>query len=275
MIHKLIQTSPILLVLSLLAPALVPDRAYAIPAFTRTHKVECTTCHTIFPELNEYGDAFLKNSYVYVGKGKKGAKEAETPPPMTPTAAPKTVTVAKPAAAAIGSMSAIQGDGDDELLRKLKGGALTATETAEPAEAPVAEPVPAAAAAPQPVGEQKPEGLLLSAIPEQLPISFTGSLNINYDNRAVNEFDFSTRAFKLHAGGNFRDTVGFFATYVAYSEQPPASSGNTSVISSNNKTDLTEFFISWRQFLNTPVNLKVGRMPVSYTHLTLPTIYSV
>jgi hypothetical protein len=38
--------------------------AFAIPAFSRAHKVECTTCHTIAPELNEYGEAFLKNSYV-------------------------------------------------------------------------------------------------------------------------------------------------------------------------------------------------------------------
>jgi hypothetical protein len=26
--------------------------AHAIPAFTRAHKTECTTCHTIYPELN-------------------------------------------------------------------------------------------------------------------------------------------------------------------------------------------------------------------------------
>ena len=45
------------------------DRADAIPAFSRLHKTECTTCHTIYPELNEYGEAFLKNSFVYMGKG--------------------------------------------------------------------------------------------------------------------------------------------------------------------------------------------------------------
>lgn len=41
------------------------EKASAIPAFSREHNAECTTCHTIYPELNEYGDAFLKNGFVW------------------------------------------------------------------------------------------------------------------------------------------------------------------------------------------------------------------
>jgi hypothetical protein len=285
MTHKLTHASPILLTLALLV-LLTPDSAQAIPAFTRSFKVECSTCHTIFPELNEYGDAFLKNSYVFVNKGKKGGKETEPTPLQTPASAAKPLLSAKPATAA-GSVSLdIQGNGDEEILRKLKSGAITATETNEPTQPSATEPTPRAVAPQQATGEPKSEGLLLSAIPEQLPISFTGALNVAYDNKAVNEFDFSTRAFKLHAGGNFRETIGFFATYVAYSEQPPSSNANTSVISSNNKSDLTEFFISWRHLLNTPVNLKVGRMQpklglwktnnkLSVTNNYLPYTYTV
>jgi len=65
------------------APLLLPDNADAIPAFSRQHKTECSTCHTIYPELNEFGDAFLKNSYVWPHKkegakgGDEGAKGAE------------------------------------------------------------------------------------------------------------------------------------------------------------------------------------------------------
>lgn len=58
---------------------LAAGQALAIPAFTRLYKAECSTCHTIYPELNEYGEAFLKNSYVYVGKKKapgQGKEEA-------------------------------------------------------------------------------------------------------------------------------------------------------------------------------------------------------
>uniref|UniRef100_C6E1P0 Cytochrome C n=1 Tax=Geobacter sp. (strain M21) TaxID=443144 RepID=C6E1P0_GEOSM len=56
-----------------LSPLLGPQTAEAIPAFSRQHKTECSTCHTIYPELNEFGDAFLKNSYVWPHK-KDGAK---------------------------------------------------------------------------------------------------------------------------------------------------------------------------------------------------------
>ncbi|MCM2359266.1 MAG: OprO/OprP family phosphate-selective porin [Geobacteraceae bacterium] len=54
------------------------DRAEAIPAFSRQYKTECSTCHTIYPELNEYGEAFLKNAYVYTGKTHAG-QEPEAP----------------------------------------------------------------------------------------------------------------------------------------------------------------------------------------------------
>lgn len=240
------------IVLSALATTLlIANSAHAIPAFTRAHKVECTTCHTIFPELNEYGEAFLKNSYVYVGK-KKAGKEKE--------AAPVTAPPAKAATAGNGAGRAkvIKGDGDADKLSKLKSGAMiTDSDTAD---SPAPAPAPVASTGDSSSGESKSEGLLLAAIPEQLPISFTGALNVIYDNKAVNEFDFSTRSFKLHAGGNFRDTVGFFATYVAYSEQPPVGTYNSSVISSNNKTDINEFYITWRHLFDTPLNMKVGRM---------------
>jgi hypothetical protein len=76
-----------------------------------------------------------------------------------------------------------------------------------------------------------------------------------------NNVDFAARSFKLHAAGNFREKVGFFATYVAYSEQDTGSTGisNTSATPSNNKTDINEFFLQWRHTLDTPVNIKFGR----------------
>ncbi|BCG46106.1 hypothetical protein GEOBRER4_n0889 [Citrifermentans bremense] len=69
------QTAAAMLTLGfVLSPLLVPENADAIPAFSRQHKTECSTCHTIYPELNEFGDAFLKNSYVWPHK-KKGANQ--------------------------------------------------------------------------------------------------------------------------------------------------------------------------------------------------------
>lgn len=55
----------VLLAFGILIPALLATSAQAIPAFSRQFKTECTTCHTIFPERNEFGDAFEKNSFVW------------------------------------------------------------------------------------------------------------------------------------------------------------------------------------------------------------------
>jgi hypothetical protein len=70
----------VIVLLSLLLTCALPfvfaRKAHAIAAFTRQHKTECSTCHTLYPELNEYGQAFLKNGYVYSEK-RKGEKEAE------------------------------------------------------------------------------------------------------------------------------------------------------------------------------------------------------
>ena len=53
---------PLFLVLLGAAHLLLPESAQAIPAFTRQHKTECFTCHTVFPELTEQGENFRKNS---------------------------------------------------------------------------------------------------------------------------------------------------------------------------------------------------------------------
>lgn len=67
-----------LLVLGLLAPVLLATQALAIPAFSRQYKTECKTCHTIFPERNEFGDAFEKNSFVWP-KELPAAAQAQQP----------------------------------------------------------------------------------------------------------------------------------------------------------------------------------------------------
>jgi hypothetical protein len=87
------QSNKIVLFLALLliAHCLTAGSSHAIPAFSREHNAECTTCHTIFPELNEYGDAFLKNGFVW-------AKQSATPD----------------------SKVAVKGEGDPATLKKLK-----------------------------------------------------------------------------------------------------------------------------------------------------------
>lgn len=258
--------------------------AHAVPAFSRAHKVECTTCHTIYPELNEYGEAFMKNSYVYVGKATKGAKKAAPAP-----AAPK--QIAPPPATDTASAPKIKGEGDAGKLSKLKAGAMMG-EPGSGTDATAAVPAPSAAPVAAEPADSQNEGLLLAGIPEQLPISFTGSINYAMgDNKAKSatggtNVDFAARYLKLHAAGNFRDTVGFFATYYAYLESPPTGTFNTSVTPTNQRTDLNEFFLQWRHMFSTPVNLKIGRFQpkmglwktnnkLSVTNNYLPYTYTV
>jgi len=40
-------------------------RAKAIPAFSRKYQTSCTTCHSNFPELNDFGVAFKKNGFKF------------------------------------------------------------------------------------------------------------------------------------------------------------------------------------------------------------------
>ncbi|ABQ27442.1 hypothetical protein [Geotalea uraniireducens] len=188
-------------------------KAHAIPAFSRQHKTECSTCHTIYPELNEYGDAFQKNSYVPLVK----PSEAKAP--------------ASPAAAA-----AIAGEGDPELLDKLKAQAATSKVENDQAQEPK---------------NKGNEGLWLAGIPEQLPLSFRATQNIVYDEHAADgdKFDFSTRTFAFQAGGAFRDKFGFFASYLL----------TTHADSTTDTNNLHELFLQWRHILDTPINLKFGR----------------
>jgi hypothetical protein len=246
---KNITTSvPLILAAGLMVNLFCAGTADAIPAFTRANNVECSTCHTIFPELNEYGEAFLKNGYVYFGKGKKKAAEKTK-------AAPPAVE-AKSAAVPAGEI-VVKGDGNADLLNKLKSGMMisadaSATSTGSPQKAEAESSQSAG-------GESKQEGIALSGAPELLPISFTANVHGTYNSKAINEFDFSTQSLKLNVGGHFKEKVGFFGTYLLYTEQPPIDTANTSTLPTNTKSDIGELFVIWRHALETPINIKAGR----------------
>ena len=183
-----------------LSPLLSPGNADAIPAFSRQFKTECSTCHTIYPELNEFGDAFLKNGYVYPGKKGAPAEKAKA---------------------------------TEEGGQK----------------------------------ENKNEWAWISGLPEQIPISFTGSIDLAYNKDAADQFDLSARSLRLLAGSSYRDVAGFFVSYNLYAQGDQRTQGVTSgspSTSSNNPPNVTpnidEMFAFWRHALGTPINLRVGRL---------------
>lgn len=59
---------------------LMPGKAQAISAFTRQYNVECSTCHDPYAHRTEFGEAFLRNGYVWPSKEEpkkpEGAKES-------------------------------------------------------------------------------------------------------------------------------------------------------------------------------------------------------
>jgi len=53
--------------------------AHAIPAFARKYGTSCTTCHTVYPRLNPFGEAFRRNGYLFPGIDSDFVKQETVP----------------------------------------------------------------------------------------------------------------------------------------------------------------------------------------------------
>jgi hypothetical protein len=104
------------------------------------------------------------------------------------------------------------------------------------------------------------EYLLLSSLPEAVPVSISGNFVASYNENETtnNKFDLSTKAVTLQAGGPFNDKMGFYAKYYLYRENKVGVDQLNAP--TNEIPDLREFFIQLRHVYGTPVNVKVGRM---------------
>lgn len=56
----------LLLVLVLVFVVCFCVEAYAIPTFARKYRTSCQTCHSVFPKLTPFGEAFRKNGFMIV-----------------------------------------------------------------------------------------------------------------------------------------------------------------------------------------------------------------
>lgn len=66
--------------IALLGAGLAVDPAGAIPAFSRTYRTGCTTCHTAAPKLNALGEAFRLNGYRFPENDRLLREEEATVP---------------------------------------------------------------------------------------------------------------------------------------------------------------------------------------------------
>jgi hypothetical protein len=68
---------PFLLILS--TCLLTARHALAIPAFARKYGTSCLTCHTVYPKLTPFGEAFRRNGYHFPGVDSDYAKQEVVP----------------------------------------------------------------------------------------------------------------------------------------------------------------------------------------------------
>ncbi|MDX2369128.1 MAG: hypothetical protein QNK36_12105, partial [Colwellia sp.] len=48
---------------ALLLLSMVIKAPHAMPVFARQYNVPCSTCHSAFPRLNDFGEQFIKNNF--------------------------------------------------------------------------------------------------------------------------------------------------------------------------------------------------------------------
>jgi len=53
----------IFIIASLIFSLILEKEGGAIPAFARKYRTSCTTCHVVFPKLNDFGEAFRANGF--------------------------------------------------------------------------------------------------------------------------------------------------------------------------------------------------------------------
>ncbi len=70
--------APVAAVLTFLA-VLAPVRARAIPAFARKYGTSCLTCHSVYPKLTPFGEAFRRNGYRFPGVDSDYVKQDQVP----------------------------------------------------------------------------------------------------------------------------------------------------------------------------------------------------
>ena len=74
--HALLWAQALLMIAALVS---IARPAAAIPAFARKYGTSCGTCHTIYPKLNPFGEAFRHNGFRFPGVDSDVVKQEPIP----------------------------------------------------------------------------------------------------------------------------------------------------------------------------------------------------
>jgi hypothetical protein len=77
--HLVNKLLPVCVPLAAVVLGLVAEPARGVPAFARKYGTSCLTCHTIYPKLNPFGEAFRRNGYRFPGVDSDAVKQATIP----------------------------------------------------------------------------------------------------------------------------------------------------------------------------------------------------
>jgi hypothetical protein len=56
---------------------IIPNNAEAVSQWARKYQVDCTTCHTAFPRLNQFGERFMQNGFQWPDNEPDGDEEGK------------------------------------------------------------------------------------------------------------------------------------------------------------------------------------------------------
>jgi hypothetical protein len=94
------RSRPFVLAAAWTAVALTALPASAIPAFARKYGTSCTTCHTVYPKLTPFGEAFRRDGFRFPGVDSDYAKQDTiTTKPKTATSEPSWIAAIPPLSA--------------------------------------------------------------------------------------------------------------------------------------------------------------------------------
>src|SRR5271165_6947914 len=64
------------------ATFVAPREAHAVPSFARKYQTSCQTCHTVYPVLNPFGEAFRRDGYRFPSQNGSVDSDAEKANPI-------------------------------------------------------------------------------------------------------------------------------------------------------------------------------------------------